>query len=334
MENKKSFLEEYGIMEDEIRLQKEFLKTLSKEKIEEISSSRKDSKIDCDLKEKMLNNFIVQTANDLSEIEYYYLLKTNCDYLYYIKNQTLFLCLEAIKINSFALRYVNVDLFSKKDYEDICEYAFKSGGGMCLQFVNAKNISKEKYMEFSIIASLNDWRSFQFLQFEDLTIEEYEEVFFKYLEQKRKTNNKLPILKYAKRQTLKMCLEVLKGKNHEYGNIQYVNESEFTEKEYFDICIAALKNAHQSIDLIKNLTKEMVMFALREYPFEGDSILFTINYQNKLELTEDMYILASEMRGGFIDLIPENKKTESICLAALKNDKKSIAYVNFKELGF
>ncbi|GHS89858.1 hypothetical protein AGMMS49957_14000 [Synergistales bacterium] len=63
------------------------------------------------------------SENDLRVI-YNVAVHQNTDALFLIRDQTLPLCLMAVKKNTSALQWVNPNLFSREDYTKICYYAF------------------------------------------------------------------------------------------------------------------------------------------------------------------------------------------------------------------
>ena len=134
-----------------------------------------------------------------------------------------------------------------------------------------------------------------------------------YIDSLVKFNHKM--IKYVKTQTYISCLAVI---NEEQEYFKYINEN---NKFYDQLCLQFVLLYEDALKMIKNQTKEIILYSIEEYPS-------SIVYINEKFINYDLYLDIVKSNGLTIQYIPPNYYTDELIFSAIINNPKSIKYID------
>jgi hypothetical protein len=197
------------------------------------------------------------------------------------------LCLEAVTQNNYMLEYVQGSSLGHGEYYEICRAAFFDGKNaeknVRLEYIKAESLEAEQYIEFCFEAVKRCDYFIHYINQAAVTQKRYEELCLMAVTQNASAivclENPTPKilekalenghgLKYIAAQTVALCLAVV-TKNPE--ELCHVKTELFTQEEYVEICLAAIKTRTSygfmyindkalSIAQYLNLCQEAILF--------------------------------------------------------------------------
>jgi hypothetical protein len=237
------------------------------------------------------NVFSFDMIDDMDHETYALFIQCNGENIKYIKNKTYELCIESVKQNGDALKYID----EQYQTEELCLISVKSNG---------KNIRyvKNKTHDLCIEAVKNNGMSLKYIDEQFQT----EEICINAVK-----HNGI-YLKYVINKTYDICEIAIKNNGNalNYVHDQYKNE---------DLCMEALKKNELIFQYIKHKTDDLCLQAVKTY----GGLLEFVDLQ-----TDDVCIEAIKQYACALQYVKH--QTENLCAMAVNSDYNSFIYVKNK----
>jgi hypothetical protein len=272
----------------------------------------------------LINYLLENNITNITNITYKFIndLRTNYKLLILVpeNKMTFKICMIAVKINSFALKYIPKDnIMELQDYYEICWEAVNKNG-LILKY--ASEHMKEIY---GIIyqAVTNNGLALEFVPEKKKTLGICEIAV---------TNNGLALEFVPNiKKTFDICsLAVTKNGLA----LEFVSIDNITLEKYYNLCEKAVKNDGMAIKFISNITftSEKYYKLCEEAVKNKSTIIYYVNADNMTdEEYYELYKEALENNKYLLNLVPENKRTYEIYMLAVTNNGDELKHIELDD---
>jgi hypothetical protein len=193
----------------------------------------------------------------------------------------------------------------------------------------------EKDDNYKKVAELLALRAAWYLtetKFNGFSLEEYLESIF---------------IKLPKKQSFEVCYPLIEKNPSLFKSVK---KELYTDKEYYDLCIAAVTRDAPNLQFIEAPSDEICFTALASWSAAGPYVPeafwtdensarviqtflggkgdgFIIHYLPQKHITEELCLAAVKQDGCSLDFVPEKFRTEKVCLEAVKTYGEPLKYV-------